>query len=250
MNKKIKAIILLLTTILILSVSIVPSEASGRKLTLTTTGTVSIKAKNFNIYVNITEIGLSNAESLDKLKESTTKYRSILKKFNIPSESIISENISTYEDFIYGDSTTPSMAGETNGGVAPVNPIYGKKVFRSTQNYNIKVASNFDFNSFLTEISQVSTGVTSSISSSYESNDVYYNQAVKKAINLSKNRATYIAKSLKLRVGKAYAIKEGSTSYPRYALSAEKITDSNSTIEITPGNQEISVTLTIVWDLY
>ena len=239
LNKRISYLLVLPVVLLLSSALAIPSQAQTplRKLTLTTTGVSKVTPDAVRLNVSISHQGSSSAIASSSVAVNHKNLLAVLRKAGIKDSDFKTQNLTVNPEYNYNTS---------NG----VSEIIG---YRATQIISIKVISKIDAGSIVDSIVALSDDFSIlSATPVLLNEDATYSLAIKKAVALNKSRALIYVKSLGAKLGRAQVVLEGTPviNYPpRYAEMAKDSTAPSAPTIIDLGEESVSVTVTITWEI-
>lgn len=190
----------------------------------------------------ITE-GSMDVANLQKINtEKMNKVIEFVKSKQIDAKDIKTQSYSLYPRYQYYDCNKVT-------GVCPPAEIVGYTV---SQSVSVKIR---DFAKIGDLLSGVVTGGANSVSElSFTVDDLEaaQNEARAEAIDKAKDKAKAIAKAGGFRLGKLISIEEGGGAYPTYMELAYGMgggAEAAPAPKIEPGSQEVSVSVTLMYEI-
>ena len=238
-TKRLSYILVVPLTIMLSGVLAVPSQAQTplRKLTLTTTGTSKVTPDAVKLTVSISHQDSSSMLATSSVATNHKKLLEVLKKVGIKEGDFKTQNLSVNPEYNYNSS---------NG----VSEIIG---YRASQLISIKIVNKINAGAVIDSIVALSDDFSILNATPvllYQ--DATYNLAIKKAIALNKTRAATYVKSLGAKLGRAQIVLESSPviNYPPiYNGMAKDATAPSEATVIDLGEESVSVTVTITWEI-
>jgi len=213
------------------------TQEKGEPFMVTETGNATAVPDIAKVYLGIEE----NGDSLKTVQENVNKKSkslvSELKKLGIEEKNIKTNSYNVYPEYNY-DQQPPQIRG-----------------YRVSINYQVTI-ENFDkVNEVLVKATEVGANNIGNISFELrdETKEKALNEAREEASNKAKEKAKSLAKISGISLGRIINISESAGAEdirPMYASKAVSLTSMESTKpEITPGETEISITLSISWEI-
>ncbi len=213
------------------------TQIKGEPMVVSETGKVTVVPDIAKITVGIEEQGQSLKTVQDSLNRKSKSLTDSLKKLGIDEKDIKTTNYNVYPEYDY-DSTPYKIDG-----------------YRVSTSYEVKI-TDFDIvNEALTMATQSGANVIGNIS--FEVNektkDEYLQKAREEAVKLAKDKAEGLAKAAGITLGKIINVTESNgVDYPRPVMMVDKavgLGGGPESANITPGETEISVTVTLSYSL-
>lgn len=214
------------------------TQNKGEPLMVTETGKVAVTPDIAKVTVGIEKQGQSLKQVQNDLNITSKKLTDELKKLGIEEKNIKTINYSVYPEYDYQNSPYK---------------IIGYKVSTS---YEIRITDFEVVNDALVVATGSGANVIGNIS--FEINEKtkeeYTQKAREEAVGKAKNKAKGLAKTAGISLGKIININESfGTNYPRPIMYSKEIAvgDSNKpeVANVTPGETEIEVTITLSYEI-
>lgn len=233
----------ILTTIglsLLLSASApVASEAatstiSSRYITVSADGIIKVTPDIVVVNATVSVVGTSNSEALSLANASYAAVRQALKSKAIASKDVATQSISVYPEYNYSNNTQ-TLTG-----------------YRASQSLTITVHNTANAGAVVDAI--VSAGGNSiqlnSASPEVSNREVGLAAARVAAVKVATLKAKSYAKLLGTRLGKVNYLVENADSYPSpHPIYSATSRDSSIPTQIDLGQQQVTVTITVQWNL-
>lgn len=238
-TKRLSYIFVIPLTIILSGALATPSQAQTplRKLTLTTTGTSKVTPDAVKLTVSISHQGSSSTMATSSVAANHKKLLEVIKKAGIRDVDFKTQNLAVNPEYNYNSS---------NG----VSEIIG---YRATQLISIKIDNKINPGAVIDSIVALSDDFSILNATPVLLNqDATYNLAIKKAVALNKTRALIYVKSLGAKLGRAQVVLEGTPviNYPPMynGMAKDSSAPSEATV-IDLGEESVSVTVTITWEI-
>jgi len=219
-----------------LPISII-TQQKGEPLLVTEEGSSTAIPDIAKVSVGIEENGANLRTVQDNLNKKSKSLVAELKKLGIDDKNIKTTSYNVYPEYNY-DSQPPKISG-----------------YRVSTNYEVTI-DNFDkVNEVLVKSTEV--GANSIGNVSFELKDETKQKALEEAreiaVEKAKTKAKSLAKAANISLGRILNISESSnnsiTPQPMYAKSEVSLDQAISRPEITPGETEINVSVSIYWEI-
>lgn len=219
-----------------LPISII-TQQKGEPLLVTEEGSSTAIPDIAKVSVGIEENGANLKTVQDNLNKKSKSLVAELKKLGIDDKNIKTTSYNVYPEYNY-DSQPPKISG-----------------YRVSINYEVTI-DNFDkVNDVLVKSTEV--GANSIGNVSFELKDETKQKALEEAreiaVEKAKTKAKSLAKAANISLGRILNISESSnnsiTPQPMYAKSEISLDQAISRPEITPGETEINVSVSIYWEI-
>jgi len=203
------------------------TQSKGEPMIVSDTGKVTVVPDIAKVTIGFEEQGQTLKQVQSAVNAKSKTLTDSLKKLGIDEKDIKTTNYSVYPEYNY-ESTPYKING-----------------YRVSTNYEVKI-TNFDIvNDALVIATQSGANVIGNIS--FEVNEKtkleYTNKAREEAVKLAKDKAEGLAKATGVTLGKIINVTESQgVDYPRPMMALEKA-------NITPGETEIQVTVTLSYSL-
>jgi uncharacterized protein YggE len=227
------ALLILSLTGLSLTPATAATDTSAKGITVSATGTVKVTPDTVRLSATISALAATNKEALAKANESANTFRTVLLAAKIDKKDIKTQSFSVSPEYNYtqdkgqvllgyrvSQSTEVIIRDEKNAG-----PIIDAIVASSGEELLINSVSPF-----VLETKKATT------------------TARTVAVRSAKTKASAYAKLLGVRLGKVAYLNENSSPVytgPVYAMAK----DSVSATQIDLGQQEITVTVEVRWNI-
>ena len=229
-----KLSLLFVTTSLLLLSSLVPASAatSARYISLPITVSAEVVPDTLIAYLTTSYFALENDNALASLATGSKNLVNALKAKKVSTKDFKTSSVNLYPEYAYPENSEPVLKG-----------------YRASQSFTVTlkdIAKSGEILSFLVS-SDPNTrldGTSLVILDSSSHEDKLRVDAIKKA----KKSALAYTKAAGVRLGKLHSIVESSNNYFQpYPLERSAVSDSapKDVIEIQPGTNKISLTLTV-----
>jgi hypothetical protein len=203
------------------------TQSKGEPMIVSDTGKVTVVPDIAKVTIGIEEQGQTLKQVQNSVNAKSKTLTDSFKKLGIDEKDIKTTNYSVYPEYNY-ESTPYRING-----------------YRVSTNYEVKITDFGIVNEVLTMATQSGANVIGSIS--FEINDKTKEEMTQKAreeaVKLAKAKAEGLAKAAGITLGKIINVTESQgVDYPRPMMELEKA-------NITPGETEISVTVTLSYSL-
>lgn len=213
------------------------TQTKGEPLMVTETGKVAVVPDIAKITIGIEEQGQSLKQAQNSVNSKSKKITDELKKLGIEEKNIKTINYNLYPEYDY--QTSPY---KING-------------YRVTTSYEVKITDFEVVNDAVDVATNSGANIVGNIS--FEVNEKtkeeLTNKAREEAVEKAKSKAKGLAKAAGITLGKIINIQEADGYQPRPILMYDKATGLGAgtpeTANITPGETEISVTVTLSYSL-
>ena len=236
---KLKTTALLSSLLLILGATVFASKPAmaaepNRSITVTGVGTASVTPDAVRIMASVSVVATTNKDALSQASSAANSLRDVLKKAMIATKDYKTSSLTVYPEYNYTQDKGSVLTG-----------------YRATQSFTIVIrkadsagtivdsliAAGGDAVQINNVVPFLTTGTLST------------EQARVAAVADAKARALSYTKLLGVRLGKVISISEVSAPvYTFPGVSVAKMADASST-QIDLGQQEVSVTISVVWSL-
>lgn len=198
------------------------------------------------IYIGVTQTSSSVADAKNKTNSAVNKVIADIKALGISGKDIKTTNYSINPNYETGD-VVPMMYPIREGG----NNITGYTV---TQNLEIKVKPTEKVNKVIDTVTKSGANLVGGINFTFsdELSERLENQARKEAVANAKKKAQSLANASGIRLGKIVNVTEDS-SFPRIMplMKTDQTTGDNAEdTQITPGENTVTVNVTIYYETY
>ena len=214
------------------------TQTKGEPMTVSETGKVTVVPDIAKITVGIEEQGQSLKSAQESLNRKSKSLTDSLKKLGVDEKDIKTTNYNVYPEYDY-DSTPYKING-----------------YRISTSYEVKITDFEKVNDALVIATQSGANVIGNIS--FEVNEKtkeeYMQKAREEAVKLAKDKAEGLAKAAGITLGKIINVTESNgIDYPRPLMTLDKAVGTDGaapeTANITPGETEISVTVSLSYEV-
>lgn len=208
-------------------------------------GEVSAVPDSATAYLGVTAQGTTVEDAQRKTNEQASKIINAIKSQGILEKDIKTTNYSINPN--YGQGEPVPMMYPTRGG----NNITGYTV---SQNLEVKISPIDKLNKVIDAATASGANQVQGASFTFSDNLLKKLQleARKEAVGMAKEKANSLANATGIRLGKIINVVESSQSpfLPMAAGVAEKTTDQSQPTNITPGQNTVTVNVTIYYETY
>lgn len=214
------------------------TQTKGEPMMVTDTGKVTVVPDIAKVTIGIEKQGQTLKQVQGEVNNTSKKLTDALKKLGIDEKDIKTTNYSVNPEYDY-DSSPYKIDG-----------------YRVSTNYEVKITDFEKVNDALTIATDSGANVIGNIS--FEVNEKtkeeYTQKAREEAVKLAKNKAEGLAKAGGITLGKIINITESTGyDYPRPVMYAKELSvgagDSPEVANVTPGETEISVTVSLSYEI-
>ena len=233
-TKFITALGLTISTLLLGGIITAPANAApqSRTITVSATGSVKVTPDAVRINATVTKVANSNALALSEVGSSAAAVRKALLANGISTKDIKTQSLTVYPEYNYTQEKGSVLIG-----------------YRGSQSFEIVVRNAPNAGTIVDAIVAAGSdnlqlnGVTPFVIDSTKALASAQSVAVKNA----KAKATSYAKLLGVKLGKVnYLIENSSPTYSGPLMAMDKA--SGSTV-VDLGQQEVTVSITVSWNL-
>lgn len=214
------------------------TQTKGEPMIVSDTGKVTVVPDIAKVTFGIEAQGQSLKQTQDSVNKKSKALTDSLKKLGIDEKDIKTTNYSVSPEYDYSNSP------------------YRINGYRVSTNYEVKI-TNFELvNDALTLATESGANVIGNIS--FEVNEKtkeeYTQKARGEAVKLAKNKAEGLAKASGITLGKIINVSESfGVDYPRPIAYAKEMSaggaDLQTVANVTPGETEISVTVSLSYEI-
>lgn len=213
------------------------TQTKGEPMMVTETGKATVVPDIAKVTIGIEEQGQTLKQVQNSVNTKSKTLTDSFKKLGIDEKDIKTTNYNVYPEYDY--QITP----------------YRINGYRISTNYEVKITDFEIVNEVLTIATQNGANVIGNIS--FEVNEKtkeeYTQKAREEAVKLAKNKAEGLAKAAGITLGRIINVTEsqGFNDYPRPIMYDKTVSigAAPETANITPGETEISVTVTLSYSL-
>jgi len=218
----------------------IPADAAvsvdSRSISVSGVGTVSVVPDAVRFNATVTVIGASNAEALAGASKTAAAVRAALKENAIATKDIRSASISVYPEYTWTQETGTKITG-----------------YRASQSFDVLVRKSSVAGAVIESVvtaggNNVQLGgvIPVVLDSAAAAQD-----ARSAAVANAKSKATSYAKLLGATLGKVITLEE--TSSPVYstpfAMKASAMASDAAPLEVDLGEQDVTVSISVKWEL-
>lgn len=214
------------------------TQTKGEPMMVSDTGKVTVVPDIAKVTVGIEAQGQILKRVQDEVNTKSKALIDALKKLGIDDKDIKTTNYNVYPEYSY-DSTLYKING-----------------YRVSTNYEVKITDFEIVNDVLVAATSTGANVVGNIS--FEVNEKTKSELTQKAreeaVKLAKNKADGLAKASGITLGKIINVTESTGyDYPRPIAYGKEIAldsiNSPTTANVTPGETEISVTVSLSYEI-
>lgn len=214
------------------------THTKGEPMMVTDTGKVSVVPDIAKVTIGIEAQGQILKRVQDDVNTKSKSLTDSLKKLGIDEKDIKTTNYNVSPEYDYSNSP------------------YRINGYRVSTNYEVKITDFELVNDVLTSATAAGANVIGNIS--FEINEKtkeeYTQKAREEAVKLAKNKAEGLAKASGIKLGKIINVTESfGYDYPRPIAYAKEMSvgagDSAQVANVTPGETEISVTVSLSYEI-
>ncbi len=214
------------------------TQTKGEPMMVTDTGKVSVVPDIAKVNFGIEAQGQNLKQVQSDVNTKSKNLTESLKKLGIDEKNIKTTNYNVNPEYDY--SNTP----------------YRINGYRVSTNYEVKITDFELVNDALTSATSAGANVIGNIS--FEVNEKtkeeYTQKAREEAVKLAKSKAEGLAKASGIKLGKIINVTESfGYDYPRPVMYTKELTsgagDSAQVANVTPGETEISVTVSLSYEI-
>jgi len=235
MKIKFPAIALLMLSLagLSLSPATAATDTSAKGITVSATGTVKVTPDTVRLSATISSLAATNKEALAKANESASTFRTVLLAAKIATKDIKTQSFSVSPEYNYTQDKGQVLLG-----------------YRASQSSEVIIRDEKNAGPIIDAIIVASGDglVINSVSPFVLETTKATTAARAAAVKTAKTKASAYAKLLGIRLGKVAYLNENSSPVytgPVYAMAK----DSVAATQIDLGQQEITVTVEVRWNI-
>ncbi len=197
------------------------------------------------LYVGVTQTSSSVTDAKNKTNTAVNKVIADIKALGISEKDIKTTNYSINPN--YGTGDVVPMMYPTRGG----DNITGYTV---TQNLEVKIKQTEKANNVIDVVTKAGGNLVGGINFTFsdELSEKLENQARKEAVDNAKKKAQNLANVSGIKLGRVVNVVETS-SIPRFmpvAKTMQAANDTSSETQVTPGENTVTVNVTIYYETY
>lgn len=198
------------------------------------------------VYIGVTQTSNNVVDAKNKTNSAINKVIANIKALGISEKDIKTTNYSINPNYETGN-VVPMMYPIRDGG----NNITG---YTATQNLEVKVKPTEKINKVIDSITKDGANLVGGINFTFsdEMLEKLENKAREEAINNAKKKAQNLANASGIRLGKIVNVIETS-NFPRFTpmmAGAIEKTDTSQPTNVAPGENTVSVSITIYYETY
>ena len=198
------------------------------------------------VFLGVTTQASTVSDAQNKANQTATKIISAIKNQGISEKDIKTTNYSVNPD--YGSGTVEPMMMPIRGGG---NNITGYTV---SQNLEVKVKPIDKVNKVIDSATLSGANLVGGINFTFSDQlqQTLENKARKEAVNNAKEKAKNLADAAGVHLGRIVNVVESSNGFPRPLMmgTTEVKTDQSQPTNVTPGENSVTVTVTIYYETY
>lgn len=208
-------------------------------------GEISGVPDTASLSLGVTENSLNIADAKDKVNLKVNKIITDLKNLGISEKDIKTTNYSLNPN--YGANEIVPMMYPSRGGATITS-------YTVTQNIEVKIKQTDKINKTIDIITKDGANLVNGVNFTFsdEQLDKLQNQARKEAVTIAKKKAQDLTNAAGIKLGRIVNVVESSNNprfMPMMAGIAEK-TDTEQPTNITPGENTVTVDITIYYEIY
>jgi uncharacterized protein YggE len=207
--------------------------ADNRFITVTGVGTVSVVPDAVRFNAIVSTVGSNNATALSTASKSAAAVRTALKEAGIATKDIRSANISVYPEYNYTQEAGTKISG-----------------YRASQTFDVLVRNASKAGTIIEAVVkaggdsiQLGGVVPTTLNPAIATED-----ARAAAVANAKSKASSYAKLLGTSIGKVLSLEEQSSPVYSSPFPMAKA-EADSAVQIDLGEQDVTVTITVRWQL-
>lgn len=214
------------------------TQSRGEPMIVSETGKVTVVPDIAKVTIGIEKQGQSLKKAQGEVDTTSKKLTDTLKKLGIDEKDIKTTNYNVSPEYDYSNSP------------------YRISGYRVSTNYEVKITDFEKVNDALTIATTEGANIIGDIS--FEVNEKtkteYTNKAREEAVKLAKEKAAGLAKAAGISLGKIVNVTESfGMDYPRpiamYDAKSIGMGGAPETANVTPGETEISVTVSLSYEI-
>ncbi|MCJ7805856.1 SIMPL domain-containing protein [Patescibacteria group bacterium] len=211
------------------------SQQKGTPLVVEGTGSATAVPDIAKISIGIEETGSSLASAQKLINQKSKTLTDALKTLGVGEKDTKTTNYSVYPEYDYR---------------SPGSTITG---YRISITYEVKIKDIEKVNEILTKVTEAGANTVSNIS--FEVNEETKNkllgEAREEAVGKAREKAQSLAKAAGVRLGRIINISESQGITPRPITLEKGIggTPEETQVQIEPGETELSVMVTVSWEI-
>lgn len=198
------------------------------------------------VYIGVTQTSNNVVDAKNKTNSAINKVIANIKALGISEKDIKTTNYSINPNYETGN-VVPMMYPIRDGG----NNITG---YTATQNLEVKVKPTEKINKVIDSITKDGANLVGGINFTFsdEMLEKLENKAREEAINNAKKKAQNLANASGIRLGKIVNVIESSNGFPRPLMmgTSEAKSDSSQPTNVAPGENTVTVSVTIYYETH
>ena len=227
------ALVILSLAGLSLSPATAATDTSAKGITVSTTGTIKVTPDTVRLSATISALSATNKEALAKANESANTFRTVLLAAKIATKDIKTQSFSVSPEYNYTQDKGQVLLG-----------------YRASQSSEVIIRDEKNAGPIIDAIIVASGDglVINSVSPFVLESTKATTSARTAAVKTAKTKASAYAKLLGVKLGKVAYLNENSSPVytgPVYAMAK----DSVAATQIDLGQQEITVTVEVRWNI-
>ncbi len=217
----------LLTTLVVL----IGSGLASANVTMTGTGKVTYTPDLLHVSVGVSSDGKTATEAWQKNEEIVKKLMAALKKFGLDPKDIKTSALNITPRYVHHEGRAPELVGYT-----------------ASYDLNVTVRKMADAGRVLDSLVEHGANRHMSIAFGSSQIDQLIDEARRKAASDARKKANLYVTAAGAQLGQVLAINEGQGYAPQY-LPMERSLKADAGMPIAPGEQELSVSVTVVYGI-
>lgn len=206
-------------------------------------GKAKIKPDSATVRLGFNAEGETAKEAQDKMNQGINKVIAAIKNLGIPEKDIKTQNLNVYES---PSEVRPLVM------TAPVQKPTGS-IYRASTDIVVSVSNPALANKVLDSANQEGANEVGGVQFNTEDKSAAENEARQKAVENAKKKAELAAKTAGFSLGKIINYQENSGGFimpmSNVAMKAETARDSSIPTQLQPGENEISVAVTLSYEV-
>lgn len=209
-------------------------------------GKITAVPDSASLSVGITQTGTTVQEAKDKTNSATQKVLLALKTLGVLEKDIKTTNYSVTPNYGRNNEIVPMMYPIRDNGTN----ITGYTI---TQNLEVKIKKTDTVNKAIDAVTKSGANLVGGVNFTFsdEMLEKLENEARKNAVSKAKKKAQSLANASGIRLGKIINVVENS-SYPGpiFAEALKADSSDNAPTQITPGENTVTINVTIYYETY
>lgn len=213
-----------------------PADAAGpdRSMTVAGVGSASVAPDAVRLMASVSIVAASSKSALSQASSSATSVRNALKSEGVATKDYKTSSLSVYPEYNYTQDKGSVLTG-----------------YRATQSFNIVIRKAESAGSVIDAVVDAGNDAVqiNSVTPFLSNGAAATEQARAAAVADAKSRALSYAKLLGVKLGQVISMSEVSAPVYNFpVVTMDKAAGTGST-QIDLGEQDVSVTITVVWAL-